>query len=209
MVFHLTAIIKDTLKELFKNEGVLFTVKFILIFSLLYGGHLFYLGIIDPQGLFFASFLQPYGAWYADAIRDTLLYASKFILQLFNFHTHILNDISLSGGKGEIVHINHECVGIGLYAFWAAFVVGHKQKSAIKIKWLAGGFFLLWMMNVSRICLLVAAMMNDWIRVKVIDHHSIFNYCMYALIGLLIMFYSRKVNKLDSSSLEQSKLIAH
>jgi exosortase/archaeosortase family protein len=201
--------LKDELKSLLKNEGILFIVKFVLIFSVIYGGHLFYLGIIDPQGTLSVPFLQPYGAWYADAIRNTLLYASKFILQLgFNLHIQVIDGMSLAA-KGKMVNINYECVGIGLYAFWAAFVLSHKQVIKTKLKWLIAGWFLLWMMNVTRICLVLAAMIKSWVRIENIDHHAVFNYCMYVLIFGLVLFYLKRTtgNNNDSISIPTTKLI--
>ena len=74
-----------------------------------------------------------------------------FILSLFGIQTHTEPGfvIRIDGGRGVIIAM--DCVGYGVYSFWAAFVIANNGSFKKKALWIMGGLLALWLVNVIRI----------------------------------------------------------
>jgi exosortase/archaeosortase family protein len=85
-----------------------------------------------------------------------------------------------------------DCVGYGVYSFWAAYVIAGDDSIGRKIKWVTGGLLLLWAINVIRISGVLVAINRHWAMPLGIDHHTWFNIFAYAAIFGMMYFFERR-----------------
>ena len=163
--------------------------KFIAVFGICYLGTFAIIGLAAPGG-FYSPFIDHH-LDYVSWIKNSLIYATGFILSWFNIHTHTEFNflIRINGGRG--VYIARDCVGFGVYSFWIAFVVANSGTIIKKVKWIVAGLLSLWLINVTRITLFLVAINKGWPMPLGIDHHTWFIIFAYALIGILIFCYDK------------------
>lgn len=183
------------LKDLFKNEGVQFIITFLAIYVVLYYGTMFFIGVAVPGGVFHSDYLEKNGVGYVIAIRKSLLYGSETMMKLLQYNVVVKNDRLLSIVNGPGVYFHNSCIGYGVFSFWIAFVVANRTTLALKLKWLFGGLFLIWFINVTRVCLILISNDSKWPSVSNLDHHTMFNISAYLLIFILIYFYTKSEKK--------------
>jgi exosortase/archaeosortase family protein len=175
-----------------KTDFKQFTIKFLVVFALLYFGTFFWIGFVTPGGYyneFAAKYLD-----YISAIKTSLLFGTKtlvsfFGIQTIQFKNHIIRFVD---GKG--VRIAYDCGGYGVYSFWIAFVVANKSTFTRKISWILIGLFLLWIVNVIRISLFLVSVNKNWAMPLGIDHHDWFTIVAYAVIFLMIFAFDKNNN---------------
>ena len=183
----------------YKNIWI-YLVKFAVIFCACYFGTLAIIGLAAPGGSyspFIAKYLD-YVSW----IKLSLIQATGFTLSLFDIHTYTKPGflIRVSGGRGVIIAM--DCVGYGVYSFWAAFVIANNGTFLKKTVWVVLGLLGLWLVNVIRISLFLVAINKGWPMPLGIDHHTWFTIAAYVLIFFLIWLYDRsfRENKINHSS---------
>ena len=172
-----------------KNAALLYLVKFLLIFCLLYFATLAVIGLAAPVGWYspFIARHLDYVSW----LKRSLINATGFILSFWNIPT--IKEpgflIRFTGGRG--VYIAMSCVGYGVYSFWIALVVANKGNWKKKLLWILGGLAGLWCINVIRITLFLVSINKGWPMPFGIDHHTWFTICAYLLIFVMIWLYDR------------------
>lgn len=180
------------------NRGIIiFIIKFIGIFCLLYFGTLAVIGLSTPE-----SYYSPLVANYLDYVsllRASLLHTSKELLSLCHFTTVFRDKYTLMGPHGGIRMV-YTCIGYGVMSFWAAFIIANKGSWKRKTVWIFGGLIALWCINVVRLSLLIVALNKNWAMPFGIDHHTWFNIVAYLLIFLMIYFYDRSSKTLHTKS---------
>jgi exosortase/archaeosortase family protein len=197
----LAAVINDILYTIMisnvpkrKPGFIIYLIKFIGIFSLLYFGTIGLIGLSAPGG-YYIPFIDHYFN-YVSWLRSSLLYASKAIISVAGFENFIKQPYNLEviGGRG--IHIGYDCLGYGVLSFWAAFIMANPGTKGRKAKWMVGGLLLIWCINVMRISLLLIAINKAWPAPLSLDHHAWFNIASYTCIFTCIYFYDRsgKVN---------------
>lgn len=166
-----------------------FTIKFLVIFSILYLGTKAVIGLAVP-GNHYSYFTDHYFD-YISGIKNTLLFGVKNLLRLFSLPTVYISDygIRITGGRGVIVSLS--CVGYGVYSFWLAYSLAKENPWKRKILWAFGGLLLLWLINVIRITALLYTINHDQSMPLGIDHHTWFNIFAYMAIFVMIYFYER------------------
>lgn len=166
---------------------VKYLLKFLLGFCVLYYGTIAFIGISSPGGYYvaFADRYLNYVSW----LRASLLYSSKFILQLLNFPVYLPDRYNIKFEQGNGVHIGYDCIGYGVLFFWIAFVYANSIPLLSKIKWLVGGVMLIWLINVARVCLLIVAVNKKWTAPFNFDNHTWFNIAAYTAIFTMIYFF--------------------
>lgn len=176
------------------RTSVLYILKFLGIFCLLYFGTLAVIGLASPGGRVNSDFVAKYFD-YVSWIKLSLMRAPALILSAFGIGTHEEPGFLLrfNGGRGVI--IAYSCVGYGVYSFWIAFVLANKGKIWKKIKWAVLGVYALWFINVIRITLFITAINKGWPMPLGIDHHTWFNIFAYTLIFVMIILYDRSFRK--------------
>ena len=176
--------------DFLKNRKfLLFTAKFLLLFALFYYGTIAVIGLASP-GRYYSPFIANY-LDYVTWIKWSLLGASKFFLSLFGLPSYLEPGFIMRGHNGNSVLLAMDCVGYGVYSFWAAYVIAGDGTAGKKILWVAGGLLLLWMINVLRISGVLVAINNRWAMPLGIDHHTWFNIFAYTAIFILMYFFER------------------
>ena len=177
------------LKGIFKNEGVLFIIKFLGLFGLLYYFCLFYISITTRGSNAFTVFLRDY-LNFIDWIRYSVLRTSLSLCKLFGINSYIEDRILLiSINTRKAIHMGYDCIGYGVMSFWVAFVVANKQNWKKKTYWIVGGCFITWIINCLRVTTLMVALNNNWPISGPINHHTLFNIISYIFLFALIYSY--------------------
>ncbi len=177
------------LKGILKNEGVLFIIKFLGLFGLLYYFCLFFISITTRGSNDFTVFLRDY-LNYIDWIRYSVLRTSQTLCKLFGIHCYIQDRILIrSVNTDKALHMGYDCIGYGVMSFWTAFIVANQQKWLSKLYWVLGGSFLIWIINCMRVTILMVALNNNWPISEYLDHHTLFNIVAYCLLFILIFYY--------------------
>jgi len=170
-------------------------MKFASAFCILYFGTLLLIGLSTPGG-YYNSYMEKLN--FIDWLRSSLLHGSKALLGLFGFETNVEGLYILRAKHGVAVRMVYQCIGYGVMSFWGAFVFANTAKISKKIKWILGGWLLIWCINVIRVSLLLAAINNKWSMPIRIDHHTLFNIAAYTLILIMIYFFDRSQFRLFS-----------
>jgi exosortase/archaeosortase family protein len=174
------------------KKTLVFLAKFLLGFSLLYYGTIAMIGLATP-GNYYSPFIDHYFGYYR-WLRNSLLYAARFVVAIAGFEADIIqpNLLKLQGGRG--VKVGYDCLGYGVISFWLAFVFADNIGWKKMILWMAGGVLAFWIINVIRISLVFIAINKNWAMPLGWDHHTWFNIVTYALIAVMIFMYD-KINK--------------
>ena len=175
------------------NSFLLYMLKFLLSFCILYYGTIAWIGITAPRG-YYSPFAAHY-LNYVSALRWLLLHTSKLLLQLFGFNVYQKDIYTIRLQNGLGVHIGYDCIGYGVMIFWIAFIFANKGRFIKKAKWMAGGLLAIWMINVIRISLMLMAVNQNWASPFNLDNHTLFNIAAYLCIFIMIYFFDRSQNK--------------
>jgi len=187
-----------------KKSFVRFVFTFILLFLTFYYFFVTIIAVTAPGG-YYSSFIDHYFniiAW----LKQSLINGSGFLLKMAGYETYTLDNfiIRLVNGKG--VRIAHDCSGHGIISFWLAYILSIDLSLKKRLYWLFGGLILLWMINVTRISLLILALNKNWPMPLNIDHHDWFNIISYLFIFVMIFFLDKMSNKVDKSGSSDSKV---
>jgi exosortase/archaeosortase family protein len=178
--------------SLIKDRKFLWFVgKFLLLFSLFYFGTLAVIGLASP-GKLHSPFIENYFD-YVSWIKQSLIWAVGIMTHWFGYVTYTLPDFIIGIKNGASVKIAMDCVGYGVYSFWAAYVIANDGTWKKKAAWVAGGLLLLWLINAIRISLVLMALHERIAMPLGIDHHTWFNIIAYiAIFGMIWLFERRK-----------------
>ncbi len=177
---------------------LIYILKFVGAFCILYFGTLAIEGLSAPGG-YYRPFIHHY-LDYVTWLRNSLMYTSKFILSIFGYDCYIGGPTSLrlTGGRG--INIGYDCLGYGVMSFWIAFVFANKGSFKKKMIWILGGCFILWIINIIRLCLMLISTNNNWSFPFGFDNHTWFNIVAYLIIFLLMWWYDRSQKKIHTSN---------
>lgn len=119
------------------------------------------------------------------------MHGVSFLLSLFGFETtHETGFVVRLEHKRGVV-IAYDCVGYGVYSFWAAFVIATRAAFKKKGFWLVGGLLLLWLINTVRISLFLVSINRGWAMPFHLDHHTLFNISAYTAILLMMFIFDK------------------
>ncbi len=178
-----------------------FVVKFLLVFAICYYGTLAIIGLTVPGG-YYNSFIDHYMD-YVSWIRNSLLYGSKAALTVFGFDTYVVGDHNLRVVNGRGIRIEYVCVGYGVMSFWIAFVIASAASFKKKVIWGIGGWFFIWLLNITRLSLLLAAINKGWPMPLGLDHHTWFNIFAYLSIFTFMFLFNRSNTKIADTVAEK------
>lgn len=183
-----------------KYPEAFFIVKLLIIFSFLYFGTEFWIGITAKGGLY-SPFCDRY-LNYVKWLRIFLLKGASFICFLFGYKTTIVDTISLKIIGGSQVNMVYSCVGYGLLSSWAAFIIAFPSKRKRKIIWLLAGVAAICLVNIIRVAGLLMLVNKTKNTAQFGYHHEIFNAVAYSVIILFIYFYTKTKAKISSKEPE-------
>nr|WP_067057285.1 hypothetical protein [Mucilaginibacter sp. L294] len=169
------------------SPAVIFVIKFLCLFGLLYGFYLGYLSISSPGGVYIAFFdtYLNFIAW----LRYLLIESSAIILNLLGYQTKTNTDQMLVIGH-NIIYVGYDCLGFGVMCFFSAFVLTYPGVLKIKIYFLGIGLIVIQLINLARFVIL-SLYWHRSTSVYLSDHHTIFNLIVYILISVSLYFYIR------------------
>lgn len=166
-----------------------FVTRFLIIFILLYYFNLFFIGLTGKGGSFYSTFLDEH-LNYIRWLRESIIYFSSLILNLFNYDT-IRLPYHLKIIDGVRVGVGYSCLGYGLMSMHIAIALSYPFKINIRRKYLFGGLLAIYLINVIRIAA-VGWVYTEYKGIN-IDHHLIFNIIAYILI-FTMMVYTIRLN---------------
>jgi exosortase/archaeosortase family protein len=173
------------------SPPVIFVIKFLCLFGLLYGFYIFYLGITSPGGRYIA-FLDihlNFIAW----LRSALIEGSAAILNLLGYQTKTTAAQLLVVGHNTL-HVGYDCLGFGVMCFFTAFVLTYPGILKPKLYFGGIGLIVIQLINLSRFVIL-ALYWHKSTRVYLSDHHTIFNIVVYIIIAISLYFYIKYQDK--------------
>lgn len=176
-----------------KNNFIVYLVKFLGAFCILYFGTKAVIGLTVPGGHY-----SPFVAGYLDypaLLRSSLLHGTKLMVAIFGFDTYFRDayHVTVVGGRG--VRIVYACLGYGLLSFWIAFIYANSGSFQKKMTWMLAGCFLIWLINVMRISLVLIAANLHWQIFMTMEQHTLYNIVTYICIFIMIWFFQRSGKK--------------
>jgi exosortase/archaeosortase family protein len=186
--------IKFIYAKLSQYIDVAYLVKFLFLLLTLYYFNIFYISIVDKQGLIYSSFLDHH-LNYISWLRNSILYTSVSITRAMGLHSFVSLPYQIRTMNGTFVEMVYSCLGLGLMSFWMAFVIANKEFVKRKIIWCTAGILCIWLINIGRVTLLLTAYEHHWKVNAVIDHHTQFNIVAYSLIIFMIWLYLKDTKK--------------
>lgn len=176
-------------QSLLNRKLIIYILKFLSAFCILYFGTLAIIGLAAP-GNYYSDFIARH-LNFVSWLRASLLQTSKLILSLFGYIVYFENDFVIRLQSGTGIRMVYSCVGYGVMSFWGAFIIANAGKWNRKLKWIIGGWLIIWIVNVIRICLVFYAANKGSLTFMGLDHHTWFNIAAYFFIFLLIYFYDK------------------
>ncbi|MBE7172000.1 MAG: hypothetical protein INR73_15545 [Williamsia sp.] len=173
--------------NLSRYVDIAFLVKFAILMAGIYYFNVFYISIIDARGLIYSSFFDQHLNYFA-LLRASILHTANGIDHLYGLHSYVADPrLKLPNGHG--IYVDLACLGYGVMSFWVAFVVAHKAGWQRKLAWALGGVVFLWLLNCSRVALLLIAVTKGWNTEKWMDSHALFNLVVYTFIIAMVYLY--------------------
>lgn len=189
---------------MFRNQR--FNVlTFLLLFLLLYGSYILFIGVVSPGGKWYIPFLDRYAnvpAWLTYFISSS----AKGLLQLagYNVYQKAPNNVTIQGSRG--VTIIWACLGLGVMSCWTAFVVAHKAAAPYKVKWILSGCAFIIVLNIIRIASIALGNHYGWSIYTSIEPHLLFTAISYISIAVFGVVFVYRYNKyMEKKNLEHKK----
>jgi len=180
--------------NLFNNKRFIkFLARFIFIFAVCYLGSLAVIGLSAQNG-YYSPFVDHY-LNFISWIRMSLLFGTKTLLKVFGVDTYYASEYILRKVNGRGIKLVYGCIGYGVMSFWIAFVTAFSTSLLKKIKWVLGGLLLIWLINITRIALLLVATNNNWQMPFGWDHHTWFNIVAYIAIFVMMYFFDKNLDQ--------------
>ncbi len=177
---------------------VRFVIRFAFFMTLIYGFNTLYVSVTDDRGMVYFPYFDQHLNYFS-LLRSSILHMSDLIVHSFGYHSYIPDPTRLRMLGGHSVIVGVPCLGYGMMSFWISFVLAHFADWKRMLAWAAGGVVFLWLLNSTRVALLLIAVTNRWNVNKWMDNHTLFNNIVYLIIiGMICIYY--KANKKKSSS---------
>ena len=176
-----------------KNDLLIYLVKFLVSFAVLYLGTKAIIGLTVPGG-YYNEWVARYFD-YPSLLRSSLLNGSKLLVGAFGFDTFLRDAYHVAIKNRRGVHLVYSCLGYGLMSFWIAFIFANRGSFVKKATWMLGGAFVIWLINVIRISLVLVATNQQWKVRLSLDNHTAFNIVVYIAIFFMIWMFMRSEDK--------------
>lgn len=158
----------------------IYLLKFVVIFSVLYGVSWSAIGLSTPENRyspFIANYFN-YVQWLTTGMMKAVAAMSEFIG--YKSFVSMPNYVGIL--RGATVIVGYDCVGIGVYSFWTALIAASGIDVKSKAGWIFGGLLFFWLLNVYRIFLVLMSTQLHWHAPLGIDHHTWFNLVVYTFM---------------------------
>lgn len=156
-----------------------FLLKFMILFFILYGFNIIYIGITTPGGLYIKwldQYLNFISWWRQFSISSTAA-----MLTMLNYTIQI-NDYGLSVKDHSGFKLVYSCLGYGIMSGFASFVIAFPTSRYSKIYFLVTGLLGIQILNTIRL-VLIAIYYDHSNKFFGLDPHNLFNLFIYALLA--------------------------
>ncbi|TCD00798.1 exosortase Y [Pedobacter psychroterrae] len=168
-----------------------FIFSFLFLFLLFYGFNLINIGITTP-GNYYISFLDKYFN-YISSWRNFCISSAAYVLKILGYRistseNHLINH-GFSGFR-----LVYSCLGYGIMSCFAAFVIAFPKSTWSKMIFLVAGLTAIQLLNTLRF-ILISIYYQPHASVLLMDHHDMFNYILYVILGTSMYFWTGKFSK--------------
>lgn len=192
----LQPVVKMNFKKTVSHPLFIYLLRFGVVFCVAYFTTVAVEGLSTPEH-YYSPFVQHY-LDYPSWLRASLLNGAKLLLAVFGYHTVIPDAYHLVVVGGKAVQLIYACLGVGVMSFWLAFVLANRGPWQRKLLWVLGGMMCIWLINVTRISLVLLKNNSGKDRMWGLDNHTFFNILSYVALFLMIIWYDRaNRNRLD------------
>lgn len=183
-------VVLKALSTVWLNPAYRFLLSFFLLFAIFYSFNIFYIGITSP-GRLYVPFLDEhlnYIRWW----RKGLLESSAAVIRLFDYDLYTTPiRLQVDGRRGVV--LVYSCLGYGIMSVFAAFVLAWPDKPwKSKLLFLAFGLIIIQLLNIARLIGL-SLLGRNFPFYHTIDHHTVFNIAVYAVLLVMVYFWLRKI----------------
>jgi len=184
-------------KQVRQNPSFRFGILFLGLFFLFYYFNIFYMGITAP-GNYYSPFLDEH-LNYISGFRNILISISAWVLRLFDYQVYT-SDTTLHALNAGGINVVYTCLGFGVMSFFVAFVIAWPEKSVkSKLLFIPAGLLLIQILNIARFILITLFWRTSPYR-SIVDHHTLFNLILYAiLLAGIYLWVSNYYKKRNSS----------
>ncbi len=168
---------------------IFFVSRFLVIFFLLYGFNLGYIGITGKGGIYLETFDVYFN--YIRWLRESIIYCSSLLLNSIGYDT-IRLPYHLKIVDGVRVGVGYDCLGYGLMSMHIALALSYPFVAKIRNYYLSIGLLIIFLINCVRIAA-VGVAYTEYRNIN-IDHHLIFNIIAYFVI-FAMMVYAIRLNQ--------------
>ncbi|HKG06625.1 MAG TPA: glycosyltransferase, partial [Pedobacter sp.] len=173
-------------KKTNKISSITFPICFVILFLSIYSFHIMYISITTPGGLYLAWFDKHLN--YISRWRHFYIHSSARILEGLGYQVHIrATGLSVNGHSG--FNMVYSCLGYGVMSCFSAFVLSFPKPLASRIKFLIVGLIGIQLLNTLRLILLAIYYNPCYTS---IDHHTIFNCCIYTITIISVYHWTNK-----------------
>ncbi len=174
------------ISKVWQNTTKRFLISFLSLFILFHYFNLLYIGLVSPGGLY-VPFLNQH-LDYIQGLRKLLIETSAAILRQFNYDLYTTPMRLHVDGHGGIILV-YSCLGYGIMSVFTAFVLSWPGKSwKNRLIFLISGLILIQTLNIGR--LIGLSLLGQRLPLlEHIDHHTLFNLMVYAVLILSIYLW--------------------
>lgn len=170
-----------------------FVVLFIGLYSLFSWFTIFWIGVTSEGNLYWAFAAESLN--FVDIFRRFLLFSAKEVCSLFGYETAFVGEFGLRVGNRGI-RLVYSCLGFGVMSFYAAYVLAWPGFRRDKWLPLLSGLTFIVFLNIMRLALLpIIHIEYPSTRKFPIDHHDVFNIILYLAIAVMLISWTRKLNR--------------
>ena len=129
----------------------------------------------------------------------------------FNYGIYHYGVFSINIIGGSPFFIGFSCLGLTMMWFYSTVIIASQGKIIVKALYILSGIFIIQILNILQISYL-AWLLRDGKKLSfpefslldstTFDHHDLFNFLIYIIVFLLIVFWfeNKKIKKLKSST---------
>jgi exosortase/archaeosortase family protein len=181
-------LIKNLIAPFYNSKTLKFITVFIVLFKLFETSNIFFNSVYSINSKYYNPFFAE-NLNYIQALRSTIIVCSATVLQWLGY-TMLYNKTQLLAIGGMPCNINYDCLGLGVISFWTAFVIAFPKPVNEKIKFFIIGILSIFILNISRMVLLVIATVKAPSDVKRVNYqHDLFNIIVYVILFAMIYFW--------------------
>ena len=195
--------VKVAINRFWKDKANRFVVVFLGLFIVFYGFNELFIGLVAPGGAYSPYLDQHWN--YIDVWREFYIGSTAKVLTAMGYKV-FTNDTRLIVEHHAGIRLIYTCLGYGVMSFFAAFVIAFPKAIKSKIIFLILGLIGIQALNIVRFILLSLYWKEYRLHFGSIDHHTIFNVCIYIIIIISIYFWTNTSVKKNATNPAQKSV---